>query len=266
LIVAYLHLLGFNLILVMGLMSGLWGIYYIRRNSGIVDLGWTFSFSLIMGGCILMSDGWEPRKWLLAGMVWIWSFRLLRHIYKRYITTDEDPRYQEIRKKWGTRYVDLKVYFMFIFQGLIALVLSLPFFIVSMNKSDSWSIFEGWGVILWFIGVCGEALADKQLRDFKNNPENEGHVCQRGLWNYSRHPNYFFEFVTWLGFGVFALGSTGGLLGLISPLLMLILLLKVSGIPLAEEQSLKSKPVAYKKYQQTTSAFVPWFKTENRDE
>ena len=256
----FLQMIGACFILVLSLMTILWVVYYFKRNSGIVDLGWTFSFVLTMLACLLLGDGWEPRKWLLACMVWIWSGRLFWHIYQRYMVTEEDPRYQAIRESWGSNASDFKFFLMFLFQGLLAVIISLPFMIVCMNPSREWHIFEGWGVIVWLIGVAGEAIADQQLDSFKKDPENKGRVCQKGLWYYSRHPNYFFEFITWVGFFLFSLGTVWGIFAIISPLLILFLLLKVSGIPLTEEQALKSKPLEYKEYQRTTSAFIPWVK------
>lgn len=258
--VVFLELVGACFLLVISLMSILWGIYFVKKNSGIVDIGWTVSFALTMLACVLIGDGWAPRKWLLACMVWIWSGRLFWHIYNRYISSEEDPRYQAIRETWGPNSSDFKFYLMFLFQGLLAVILSLPFMIVSMNTSNIWHMAEGWGVVIWLIGVGGEALADNQLKTFKQEPDNTGKVCQKGLWNYSRHPNYFFEFVTWIGYFVFALGTGWGIFAIISPALILFLLLKVSGIPMAEEQSLKTKGDAYREYQRSTSAFIPWFK------
>jgi steroid 5-alpha reductase family enzyme len=116
------------------------------------------------------------------------------------------------------------------------------------------------GVAFWATGLLGESLADRQLARFRADPANKGKICQIGLWNYSRHPNYFFEWLVWVGYAVFALGSPWGWLGFIAPALMLHFLLNVTGIPMTEELSLKSKGDAYREYQRTTSAFVPWFK------
>lgn len=253
-------MIGASFVLVIGMMTLLWVVYFFNKNSGIVDLGWAMGFGLTMLACLLIGDGWEPRKWLLAVMVWLWAGRLFWYIYQRYTTTQEDPRYQAIRESWGPKSSDFKFYLMFLFQGLLVVLLSTPFMIVSMNTSHDWHMFEAWGVVIWLVGICGEALADSQLLAFKKDPANAGKVCQKGLWNFSRHPNYFFEFVTWVGYFIFSLGSFWGILAIISPALILFLLLKVSGIPLAEEQSLKTKGDAYREYQQTTSAFIPWFK------
>lgn len=258
----FLEMVGACFMLVTGLMVVLWGIYFFKRNSGIVDLGWTFSFVLTMLASLLIGDGWAPRKWLLAFMVWIWAGRLFWYIYQRYISTDEDPRYQAIRESWGSNASDFKFFLMFLFQGFLAVILSLPFMIVCMNVSPDWHVFEGWGVVIWAIGVGGEALSDSQLASFKEDPVHVGQVCQKGLWNYSRHPNYFFEFIVWIGFFIFSLGTPWGFFAVIAPAIMLFLLLKVSGIPLTEEQALRTKPESYREYQRTTSSFVPWFKSK----
>lgn len=255
-----LQMIGACFVLVMGLMTILWIIYLFNKNSGIVDLGWIISFALTMFACLIIGNGWFPRTLLLACMVFIWAGRLFWYIYQRYISSEEDPRYRAIRESWGPYATDFKFYLMFLFQGLLVIILSTPFMIVSMNTSREWHIFEGWGVVIWLIGVAGEALADNQLLSFKKDFENRGKVCQKGLWNYSRHPNYFFEFVTWLGYFVFSLGTPWGIFAVISPALILFLLLRVSGIPLAEEQALKTKGDAYREYQRTTSSFIPWFK------
>ena len=120
-------------------------------------------------------------------------------------------------------------------------------------------MWEIWGIFLWLTGVVGESAADLQLEAFQRDPANQGKVCQTGLWRVSRHPNYFFEGLVWVGFCLFAMPADWGALGIISPLLMYTLLLKVSGIPLAEAEALRSKGDAYREYQNTTSAFIPWF-------
>jgi steroid 5-alpha reductase family enzyme len=115
-------------------------------------------------------------------------------------------------------------------------------------------------VALWLISVLGESIADAQLRAFKKDSANKGKVCSKGLWNYSRHPNYFFQWMMWMAYLVFALASPYGYLAIISPAIILYLLLRVTGIPITEEQSIRSKGDTFREYQKTTSAFVPWFK------
>ncbi len=115
------------------------------------------------------------------------------------------------------------------------------------------------GAALWLIAISGEALADAQLAAFKRRASNKGRVCDAGLWRYSRHPNYFFEWLIWVAYFVFALGSPWGWVAIVGPASILYLLLRVTGIPMTEEQSIRSRGDAYRRYQQTTSAFIPWF-------
>jgi steroid 5-alpha reductase family enzyme len=127
-------------------------------------------------------------------------------------------------------------------------------------KKAKLPLLEYIGAGIWLIALTGEAIADWQLDQFKKDPANKGKVCNKGLWNYSRHPNYFFEWLIWVGYFVFALASPYGFIAIISPAIILYLLLNVTGIPATEEQSVRSKGDLYKEYQRTTSAFVPWFK------
>lgn len=254
------EMLGAAFFLVLGLMSILFVVYYFKKNAGIADIGWSLSFTLASWAYFFIGNGDSPKKWIITMMVTIWSLRLAWQLYQRFIATEEDARYRDLRQSWGGEQGDAKFFIMFIFQGVLAVVLSLPFLIVAANGESSWYSIEALGMFLWLIGVAGEALADHQLFKFKQDPSNEGKVCQEGLWYYSRHPNYFFEFIVWLGFFFFALGTPGGWLSIISPALMLILLTKISGIPLAEAQALKSKGAAYEEYQKSTSSFIPWLR------
>lgn len=254
------EMIGANFFIVFTMMTLLWMIYFFRGNAGIVDIGWALSFIISIWLYLILGDGWWLRKWILALMVTLWAGRLGWHIFERYEKNEEDPRYKHLREGMGPENTNLKMLLLFWFQGFLALILGIPFLIAALDRTEIWYNLQFWGVGIWLIGILGETLADQQLKEFKENPINEGRVCQKGLWYFSRHPNYFFEWVTWIGFFLFALPSPGGLAGLISPLIMLYLLLQVSGIPLTELQSIKSKGEAYRDYQKTTSAFFPWFK------
>ena len=120
-------------------------------------------------------------------------------------------------------------------------------------------------VILWVVAWLGEAVADAQLAKFKADPASKGRTCRVGLWRYSRHPNYFFEWLTWVAFAWFATSSPNGWIGWISPALILYFLLRVTGIPATEEQALRSRGENYRRYQETTSAFLPWFPKKPQD-
>lgn len=251
---------GASFTLVMCLMLVLWTIYFFQRNAGIIDIGWGLGFIICAWSYFFLGNGDLWKMMAITAMATLWAARLSWHIYQRYRRADaEDPRYSKIRQQWGGDSNGLLFLILFLFQGLLIVVLSLPFFLVSHGSSSGWSYWELWGVILWAVGLAGEALADSQLASFKADPDNKGKVCKKGLWRFSRHPNYFFDFVVWVGFCLFAFPSTAGWLGIIAPALALTLLVKVTGIPPTEEEAIKTKGDAYVEYQKSTSAFIPWF-------
>ncbi len=245
---------------VLGVMLILWLIHLMVENASIVDIGWAGNFSLIAFVVFLLGPGDMLRRALISAMVLLWSLRLTFYLFKRVVGKPEEGRYQQLRRQWGGN-IKLKFLLFFLFQGVLNIVLSLPFFLAGMNGRPSLSWLEFAGVGIWLIAFVGESVADAQLQRFKARPENAGKVCQAGLWRYSRHPNYFFEWLIWVAFFLFALASPYGYLAVISPLLMLYFLFKVTGIPATEEQALRSKGEAYRRYQETTSVFVPWFRS-----
>jgi len=175
----------------------------------------------------------------------------------------EEGRYVQLRQQWKT-YLVVRFLFFFEFQALLDLVLSLPFLLACLDTSAPLGLLEKLGAAIWLIGMTGEATADAQLEAFKKNPGNKGKTCRAGLWKYSRHPNYFFEWTIWVGYAVFALASPWGCVGLLSPALILYFLLGLTGIPATEAQALRSRGDEYRSYQRVTSAFIPWFpKKEN---
>lgn len=254
-----LIMLGGSFTFVLLLMVALWVIYLFQHNAGIVDIGWGVSFLITAWVYFFLGSADLLKRLIMTGMVTIWAGRLVTHLFLRYVPEKEDPRYVRIREKWGGDQNKILFLMLFIFQGVLAVLLSLPFFLVDWGATPEWSKWELIGMIVWGIGVLGEAAADAQLATFMKNPENKSKVCREGLWRFSRHPNYFFEWVVWIGFFFFALPSYGGGFAIISPIIILLLLTKVSGIPLTEEESLASKGELYREYQQTTSAFIPWF-------
>ena len=253
-------------------MTLAWFVARKLRNNGIVDIVWSAGFAplalLYFFLCPTEERAWDlnPRWVSITTMVAVWSLRLGSHLFVRVHShhPHEDVRYAKLRDEWGAA-TDRKMFGFFQLQGALQIVLSLPVMLVNLSNEP---FASGWGLgisgclgaALWATGLLGESLADRQLARFRADPANQGKVCQAGLWNYSRHPNYFFEWLVWVGYAVFALGSPWGWLGLLAPALMLHFLLNVTGIPMTEELSLKSKGDAYRAYQRTTSAFVPWCK------
>lgn len=243
------------------LMAVVWAIARHIRNNGIVDIAWAGSFMPLAAIYAVGGGGSGARTWWLSAMVAAWSLRLTIYLYRRVMGHHpvEDTRYQDLRRDWAHA-LDRRFFVFFQAQAAAAVLFSVPHAVAFAHPAPSMTWVEWLGVAVWAIGLAGEALADWQLARFKADPAHAGRICQAGLWNYSRHPNYFFEWLVWCGFAIFALGAPWGVLGLLSPALMLFTLLRVTGIPATEAAALARRGDAYREYQRTTSAFVPWFK------
>ena len=243
------------------LMVVVWRVALRVNNLGIVDVAWSFGFLPVAVLFAWLAPGDPERRALVAGMAGLWSLRLGTHIAVRVRGhhPQEDVRYAQLRAEWGGRLVT-KTFWFFQLQAGILAALATVFLVPCLNAHSGITPLEWAGVVIWALALIGESVADAQLKGFKARPENRGRICQTGLWNYSRHPNYFFEWLVWVGFFVFAWGSPGGCWTVLCPGLMLFFLLRVTGIPMTEELSVRSKGEVYREYQRTTSAFVPWFK------
>lgn len=225
------------------------------KNNGIVDIFWAFNFLVIAGIIWAMADGYSPRKNVVCLLSALWSLRLGIYLLIRVGShiKEEEGRYKQLRLEWN----DTKFFFFFQMQAFSNVMLSIPFFIIALNPEPHMNIIEYIGAGLWCLSIIGEGVSDWQLKYFKSKAENKGKVCEYGLWNYSRHPNYFFQFMIWVSVLIFALPSPYGWIAVICPLSIGYLIFKVTGIPMTEEQAVRSKGEAYKEYQRTTSSFVP---------
>ncbi len=253
-------MLFYGMLTTFSTMFILWCIYLITDKPLIVDFGWGMGIALLAILYAIIGDGYVLRKILIAVMAGFWGIRLALYLlFTRVLKNHVDGRYEELRIRWKKN-LKIKFFFFFEFQAVLSVILSIPFLLMCINSTSTISLLEYCGIIIWCIAIIGETIADNQLKKFKSNPENKGKVCQVGLWNYSRHPNYFFEWLIWVGFFIAALSSQYGWISIICPLMMLYLLFRVTGIPMTEEQSLRSKGDAYREYQKTTSAFFPWKK------
>lgn len=239
----------------------LWAVCRWVDNYGLVDAGWALAFAAVAVFYAWYGPGWFLRNFTIAALAVLWSVRLGSHLFTRALRHHpaEDGRYAQLRKDWAGN-LDWRMFGFFQLQALSVILLSLPFLLPALNRTVNFHSFEVAGVVLWFVGLYGEALADGQLAAFQRDPANRGRVCEVGLWRYSRHPNYFFEWLVWLGFAVFALGSPFGWLALTAPTAILYLLLCVTGLPRTEAQAVRSHGEAYRRYQESTRAFVPWFR------
>lgn len=260
----YKHLLFIALISLIAcclIMTLVWFWAKSIKNAGVVDVFWALNFPVITIITFFLSEGFETRKILICAMFLVAELRLGIHLWQRVIghLNEEEGRYQQLRSEWGEK-ADRNFFIFFQFQAISNVILAIPFFIITANTNPEISILEYIGLAIWLVAFIGEMVADQQLAAFKKDPKNKGKVCDTGLWYYSRHPNYFFEWITWVAYFVFAMASPWGILAIISPAIILYLLTRVTGVPNNEEQNLRSKPEAYKKYQQTTSSFFPWSK------
>jgi steroid 5-alpha reductase family enzyme len=236
-----------------------WLISVKIRNYGLLDVAWSYGVAILAPIYAVAGPGFAMRKWAITAIGVAWSLRLGTYILLRVIGhhPTEDARYETLRTKWPGPGMFLVF---FEIQAVLVVIFSLPFLFAAFNTTQNLSSLEIAGLMLAVLSLCGESVADRQMKSFKSDRGSKGKVCQRGLWAYSRHPNYFFEALFWWGIFIFALGSPWGWITIVCPLLMLWFLLKVTGIPLTEEHSVKSKGDAYREYQRTTSAFIPWFK------
>ncbi len=253
--------LALALVAMAVVMALVWLVAVRIRNAGIVDVAWSCNFSLLAVLYAALLPGFLPRRLLVTVMAVSWSARLGTYLYLRVMGRHpvEDGRYEELRRRWAP-HADRRFFFFFQAQGVLNVILSLPFLLAGRNPAPRIHPLEWTGIALWAIALAGESIADRQLDRFRRDPANRGRTCQVGFWRYSRHPNYFFEWLVWVAFFVFALASPGGLVAVYCPLLMLFFLLKVTGIPATEAQALRSRGDEYREYQRTTSAFVPWFR------
>jgi steroid 5-alpha reductase family enzyme len=253
------QLAGVGAVVLAAMMFVIWLVSMRLHNAGIVDVGWALGLVILALWYAWQGPGLPARKWVMAAMVAFWGLRLALHLIRRIASEPEDGRYQQLRREWQGKNVPLRFLFFFEFQALLDVLLSLPMLLAALNPAPQVCVLEYAGVGLWFVAIVGESVADAQLAAFKRDPANRGRVCQQGLWRYSRHPNYFFEWFIWVAWMVYALASPWGWLSVVCPALMLFFLFRVTGIPATEAQALRSRGQEYTRYQQTTSAFVPWF-------
>ncbi len=239
------------------MMAVLWLVQRRYGDAGIVDVAWGLGVGLLaLFFAIGSSEGLLARRIVVAALALIWSLRLSGYIFWRLLTMPEDGRYQTLKSNWGSA-AQAKLFGFYQIQAAASLLFALPMLIASRNASP-WGIADTLGVIWWLLALSGEAMADRQLARFRADPTTKGQVCREGLWKYSRHPNYFFEWLHWWSYCLFAATGPWGWTSIAAPLGMLYLITRVTGIPPTEEQALKSRGDAYREYQRTTSAFIPW--------
>jgi steroid 5-alpha reductase family enzyme len=246
-------------LVIIGFMSLLWLISLILKNSSIVDIFWGPGFVIVTWAAFLLTpEGFSARKWLLSVLVTIWGLRLSLYILIRNWKKPEDFRYRVWRKEAGTAWWWRSFFKVYILQGILLWIISTPLLAAQISaQPDKLTWVDFVAIPVWLIGFIFEAVGDFQLARFKSNPANKGKVLQSGVWRYTRHPNYFGDSAQWWAYYLLALAA-GGWWTIFSPILMTILLMRVSGVALLEK-TLKVEKPGYKEYIERTSEFFPRF-------
>lgn len=237
-------------------MHAAWLLQKRTRNAGLVDVLWAGGIGVSAVVLAVGLDGWEPRRLLVGALGLLWSARLSWHLWTRFRGEAEDGRYADLRSEWGERFERNLMVFHQVQAAWIVMFASA--FWAGMSSSvETWLWTDLCGLALALVAMLGEGVADRQLARWRRDQANRGKTCRAGLWRYSRHPNYFFEWTYWLSMPVIALPHEHGWLACLTPALLFFLITKVTGIPPTEERSLRSRGEDYRAYQRTTNAFFP---------
>jgi len=252
---------GLSLSIIMTLV---WKVQEITRNTGWIDVFWTFGTGLVGVVVSLLPIASDPvsplRRSLIAGLVVVWSLRLGSNILRRTLMAGDDPRYRRWIEGWG-EHAKSRMFWHLQAQAAVAFILALAI-IVAAHNTEALRAQDILGFVMLVGALIGEAVADYQLRGFKADKDNKrSAICDIGLWSWSRHPNYFFEWLGWLAYPIIAIDLSGqnvlGWLALLAPACMYYILVYVSGIPPLEEHMLRKNGDAFRAYQRRTSAFLP---------
>jgi steroid 5-alpha reductase family enzyme len=244
---------------ILTVLTLVWMVSVKRRDASIADICWGLGFVLLAWLYCFLSPALTPRSWLVAVLITLWGTRLSQHIFRRNRGKGEDPRYQAMRASHGRAFWWRSLFTVFWLQGAILWFVALPLLVaVSAAQPAALTTVDGLGIFLFAVGFGFEVVGDYQLERFRAEPYNRGKVLESGLWRYTRHPNYFGDATMWWGIYTVAASTPGGWLTVLSPSLMTLLLMRVSGVTLLEDGLKASKP-GYRAYIARTPAFFPWF-------
>jgi steroid 5-alpha reductase family enzyme len=249
------HLIQYELLVIFLFMSGWFGIAIWTKRNDVADIVWGLGFIVAVVAALVFKNPEASRVFLVSTLVFVWGGRLAVRIFLRNVKKSEDSRYKAWRDEWGDNFLWRTFFQVFMLQGVLILIIATPVLFIVTSDNPPLSSLDYLGLLLWLVGFFFESVGDFQLDQFKNNPANRGKVMQSGLWRYSRHPNYFGEVVMWWGIFCLALSIENGWMTILGPATITFLILKVSGIPLAEKRSLK-KP-DFQAYMKRTSVFFP---------
>ena len=250
---------------VVVLMAVLWVYQQWKREANIVDVGWTVCVGALSLWFAFVGSGDPTRRLLLALIAGTWSVRLATYLFMTRVRREgEDGRYVALRQSWGAQ-ASWRFFIFFELQAALAIILTIPMALVAyspVTPVEPWALVAA--LALSIVSVVGESIADGQLHRFRQDPAHRGVTCRAGLWRYSRHPNYFFEWLHWWVYVALGASAPFGYLTLIGPILMYYLIVYVTGVPPTEARALESRGDDYRRYQQTTNALIPWFPREEK--
>jgi len=238
------------------LMLGTWLLSLVWRDASIVDPVWPLGFVVVAWVTLAVADGNATRQWVIVAMTTIWGLRLSGYLAWRKRGAPEDHRYQAMRRHWGERFWLISLVTVFALQGVLMWIVSLPVQLGQVRDTPDLGALAFVGIALWLVGVTFETVGDAQLARFKADPASTGQVMDRGLWRYTRHPNYFGDTCVWWGIALVAAETGIGAIGIIGAVVMTVLLVRVSGVPMLERTMAKRRP-GYADYVARTSAFIP---------
>ena len=244
-------------IIILCYMTVLFVIALIGKDNSIADIAWGLGFVIVAWATLWIAGSFYPRQLLASSLVLIWGSRLSIRIFLRNRGKGEDPRYRKWREEWG-RFFILRTYLqVFLLQGAILLVNISPVLIINAKSDGNLVLLDALGLLVWITGFLFESVGDYQLDRFLGDAKNRGTIIDRGLWHYTRHPNYFGEITMWWGIFIIALSVPHGWIGFIGPLTITLMIVFVSGIPMTER--LMEKTPGFEEYKRRTSVLIPWF-------
>jgi steroid 5-alpha reductase family enzyme len=246
---------GFTALAIWAYMNLIFILAIIRKDNSIVDSAWGMGFVLVALVSLDYTNGPVLRSLVVTALVGIWGGRLAWHIWRRNRGHGEDFRYARWRREWG-RWFLLRSYFqIYMLQGILLFTIAYPILLINRSRTPGFTLLDGAGILIWTAGFLFEAIGDRQLARFKQDPAHRGRIMTEGLWSWTRHPNYFGESVMWWGIFIVALNVPGGWTAICSPLVITLLLTKVSGVPMLEKKYAEN--AEFQAYARRTPAFFP---------
>lgn len=244
------------LALILYVYMSIWFVVsLIKKRNDVADVAWGLGFVLMTWSSYFLSGDSGVRGLLVGLLVTIWGFRLAWHIYTRNRGKAEDYRYLAWRKAWGKWFFPRSYVQVYLLQGMLLFIIALPVLLINKSSGTSLSLLDFLGVVVWLLGFYFEVVGDAQLARFIANSANKGKLMQSGLWSYTRHPNYFGEVTQWWGLWLIALSVPNGWLGIVGPITITFLILKVSGIPMLEKKMAENQE--FSEYKRRVSIFIP---------